>query len=61
VLIGAVLGAVSPGPIIALGSIHNPLAVESLPNAYKPLQMLMIVLIEVAAGSLLIRWIYARA
>jgi len=60
VLIGAVLGAVSPGPSIALGSIHNPLGIESLPNAYKPLQMLMIVLIAVAAGSLLIRWIYAR-
>jgi hypothetical protein len=60
VLIGAVLVALSPGPIIPLGSIRNPLAVESLPNAQKPLQMLMIVLIAVAAGSLLIRWIYAR-
>ncbi len=60
VLMGAVLGAVSPGPIIALGSIHNPLGIESLPNAHKPLQMLMIVLTAVAAGSLLIRWIYAR-
>jgi hypothetical protein len=59
VLIGAVLGAVSPGPIIALGSIHNPLGIEGLPNAYKPLQMLMIVLVVIAAGSLLIRWIYA--
>jgi lipid-A-disaccharide synthase-like uncharacterized protein len=57
---GALLGALSPGPIIALGSIHNPLAVENLPNAYKPLQMLMIVLVAVAAGSLLIRWIYTR-
>jgi hypothetical protein len=59
VLIGAVLAAFSPGPI-ALGPIHNPLGIESLPNAHKPLQMLMIVLIAVAAGSLLIRWIYAR-
>ena len=59
VLIGVALGAVSPGPI-ALGSIRNPLAVESLPNTQKPLQMLMIVLVAVAAGSLLIRWIYAR-
>jgi lipid-A-disaccharide synthase-like uncharacterized protein len=57
---GALLGALSPGPIIALGSIHNPLAAENLPNAYKPLQMLMIVLVAVAAGSLLIRWLYAR-
>src|SRR5215204_3005091 len=60
VLIGAVLGAVSPGPIIALGPIHNPLAMGSLPNAHKPLQMLMIVLVAVAAGSLLMRWLYAR-
>jgi cytochrome b subunit of formate dehydrogenase len=60
VLIGAVLGALSPGPIMDLGSIHNPLGIESLPNAHKPLQMLMIVLIAVAAGPLLIRWIYAR-
>ncbi len=60
VLIGAVLGAVSPGPIIGFGSIHNPLGIESLPNAHKPLQMLMVVLMAVAAGSLLIRWIYAR-
>ena len=60
VLVGAVLGAVSPGPIIALGPIHNPLAVESLPNAQQPLQMLMIVLVAVAAGSLLVRWISAR-
>jgi hypothetical protein len=60
VLIGAVLGAVSPGPIMDLGSIHNPLGIESLPNAHKPLQLLMIVLIAVAAGPLLIRWIYAR-
>ncbi len=60
VLVGAVLGAVSPGPIIGFGSIHNPLGIESLPNAHKPLQMLMIVLMAVAAGSLLIRWIYAR-
>jgi hypothetical protein len=60
VLVGAVLGAVSPGPIIGINSIHNPLGIESLPNAHKPLQMLMVVLTAVAAGSPLIRWIYAR-
>ena len=59
VLIGAVLAAFSPGPV-ALGPIHNPLGIESLPNVHKPLQMLMIVLIAVAASSLLIRWLYAR-
>src|SRR5215204_4515528 len=60
VLIGAVLGAVSPGPIIALGPIHNPLGIESLPNAQEPIQLLMVVLLAVAAGSLLIRWLHAR-
>jgi hypothetical protein len=60
VLLGAVLGALSPGPILSLGSIHNPLAVQGLPNAQEPIQMLMVVLLAVAAGSLLIRWIHAR-
>jgi hypothetical protein len=60
VLTGAVLGALSPGPILSLGSIHNPLAAQSLPNAQKPIQMLMVVLLAVAAGSLLIRWMHAR-
>ena len=60
VLMGTVLGALSPGPILSLGSIHNPLAARSLPNAQESIQMLMVVLLAVAAGSLLIRWIYAR-
>ena len=60
VLLGAVLGALSPGPILSLGSIHNPLAVQSVPNAQKPIQLLMVVLLAVAAGSLLIRWMHAR-
>ncbi|MGH3147641.1 MAG: hypothetical protein ACRDTR_17755, partial [Rubrobacter sp.] len=54
------MAAVSPGPIIALGPIHNPLGVQSLPNVHKPVQLLMIVLLAVAAGSLLVRWIHAR-
>lgn len=60
VLIGAVLAAVSPGPNIGLGPIQNPLGVEGLPNVHKPIQMLMVVLLAVAAGSLLIRWVHAR-
>jgi hypothetical protein len=60
VLMGAVLGALSPGPILSLGSIHNPLAAQSMPNAQEPIQLLMVVLLAVAAGSLLIRWMHAR-
>src|SRR5919106_3254177 len=39
VLMGAFLCALSPGPIISLGPINNPLAIESLPNdAYKSVE-----------------------
>lgn len=60
VLIGAVLGALSPGPILSLGSIRNPLAAQSLPNAQESIQLLMVVFLAVAAGSLLTRWTHAR-
>ena len=60
-LVGAVLAAFSPGPIVlGLSSIRNPLGIDSLPNAYKPVQALMLVLIGVAAASLLVRRLYAR-
>src|SRR5215211_1368856 len=60
-LVGAVLAAFSPGQIVlGLSSIRNPLGIEGLPNAYKPVQALMLVLIGVAAASLLIRRLYAR-
>ena len=60
-LVGAVLAAFSPGRIVlGLSSIRNPLGIDSLPNAYKPVQALMLVLIGVAAASLLVRRLYAR-
>jgi hypothetical protein len=60
-LVGAVLAAFSPGRIVlGLPGIRNPLGIESLPNAYVPVQVLMLVLIAVAAASLLMRWMYAR-
>src|SRR5215212_8187047 len=60
-LVGAVLAAFSPGPIVlGLPAIRNPLGIESLPNAYKPVQVLMLLLIGVAAASLLMRRLYAR-
>jgi hypothetical protein len=60
-LVGAVLAAFSPGRIVlGLPGIRNPLGIEVLPNAYVPVQVLMLVLIAVAAASLLMRWMYAR-
>jgi hypothetical protein len=60
-LVGAVLAAFSPGPIVVgLPAIQNPLGIEGLPNAYKPVQVLMLVLIAAAAVSLLVRRLYAR-
>ena len=55
-LVGALLSAISPGPIIALGPIHNPLAlIESLPNVYKIVERVVNALMLVAVISLFIR------
>jgi hypothetical protein len=59
-LVGAVLAAFSPGQIVlGLPAIRNPLGIEGLPNAYKPVQVLMLILIAVAVASLLMRRLYA--
>jgi hypothetical protein len=59
-LVGAVLAAFSPGRIVlGLPAIRNPLGIEGLPNAYKPVQVLMLVLIAVAVVSLVVRRLYA--
>jgi hypothetical protein len=59
--VGAVLAALSPGPIIlGLSAIRNPLGIEGLPNAYKLVQALMLVLLAVSVASLLMRRGYAR-
>jgi hypothetical protein len=59
--VGAVLTAFSPGPIIlGLSAIRNPLGVEGLPNAYKVVQVLMLVLIAGAVVSLVVRRVYVR-
>jgi hypothetical protein len=56
-----VLAAFSPGPIVVgLPAIRSPLGIKGLPNTYKPVQVVMLVLIAVAIGSLLIRRLYAR-
>jgi hypothetical protein len=59
-LVGMGLAAFSPGPIVVgLPAIRNPLGIEDLPNAYEPVQVLMLVLIAVAIVSLLMRRLYA--
>jgi hypothetical protein len=52
---GAVWGAFTPGAILTLGQINNPLGVEGLPNVWKLTQTLMLTLIFVSAASLLMR------
>jgi hypothetical protein len=60
-LVGMVLAAFSPGRIVlGLPAIRNPLGIEGLPNAYKPVQVLMLVLIAISVASLLMRRVYAR-
>ncbi|MDQ3911035.1 MAG: hypothetical protein M3305_04540 [Actinomycetota bacterium] len=58
--VATVLAAFSPGPIaVGLPGIRNPLGIEGLPNAYVPVQVLMLVLIAVAVASLVVRRLYA--
>jgi MFS family permease len=60
ILVGAVANALSPGPIIALGPIRNPLGVERLPNAYQAAEGVVNTFMLVAAISLFIRLRRAR-
>jgi len=46
--------------ILGLSAIRNPLGIEGLPNAYKAVQVLMLILIAVSVASLLMRRLYAR-
>jgi hypothetical protein len=60
-LVGMALAAFSPGPIVVgLPAINNPLGIEGLPNAYKSVQVLMLVLIAISVVSLVVRRVYAR-
>jgi hypothetical protein len=60
VTVEAVSNALSPGPVIALGPIRNPLAVGRLPNAYQTADRVVNTLMFVAAISLFIRLRRAR-
>ena len=56
VLMGAVLSALSPGPIsVGLGPIHNPLGVESLPSFIKVVERVVNTLLFIAVISLFVR------
>ncbi len=52
-IVGALWVALSPGVIVTLGSIRNPLGIEGLPSGYWPIQTIMSVLLFVAAVSTL--------
>ena len=53
-LVGALLSAFSPGPILEL-PIHNPLGIEALPGASRLVEAFMYALVVVGASSLLLR------
>ena len=51
---GALWQALSPGVIVSLGSIRNPLGIEGLPSAEKPVQTIMFALLFVASVPTLV-------
>jgi hypothetical protein len=59
--VGAVWQAFSPGVIVSLGSIRNPLGIEGLPKANEPVETIMFALLFLAvASSLSVRLRRAR-
>jgi hypothetical protein len=59
--VGVVWQAFSPGVIVSLGSIRNPLGIEGLPKANEPVQAIMFALLFLAvASSLSVRLRRAR-
>ena len=49
--VGVIWEAFSPGVMVSLGSIRNPLGIEGLPSAYKPVQTIMFALLFVVTIS----------
>ena len=60
VAVGSVASAYSPGPIRGLGSLRNPLGIESIPNLSGAVEVLVFVLALAASVSLLVRLHSAR-
>src|SRR5215207_2563812 len=52
VLVGAVSGAFSSGPVEGLGPIRNPLGIEGFSNTYKSIPFTMVALVLVVAAAL---------
>ncbi|MGI9121464.1 MAG: hypothetical protein ACR2FR_01045 [Rubrobacter sp.] len=51
---GAAWLALSPGPMVNLGAVRNPLGIEGLPNGYEPVQTIVFALLFVATVSTLV-------
>jgi len=56
-LVGAVSGAFSPGPVDGLGTIRNPLGIESFSNVYDSILFTVVplILLVAAASSVFVR------
>jgi hypothetical protein len=54
VIVGVILTALSPGPILQL-PLQNPLGIEGLPNVYRMVEAFMYALVVVGASSMLLR------
>jgi hypothetical protein len=54
VLVGALLAAFSPGPILQL-PLRNPLGIEGMPNVYRIVEAFMYALVVVGVSSMLLR------
>jgi hypothetical protein len=59
-LLGATYQAFSPGPVLGVEGIRNPLGVGGLPNAWEAIQAVLFALMFVAVASLFVRRLRAR-
>jgi hypothetical protein len=59
-IVGALWVAFSPGVIVSLGSIRNPLGIEGLPSADNPLAIMSVLLFVAAVSTFVLRLRQAR-
>ena len=60
ILLGATYQAFSPGPVLGVGGIRNPLGIERLPNAWEVIQAVLFALMFASVASLFVRRLRAR-
>jgi len=60
ILLGAAYQAFSPGPVLGVGDIRNPLGIEGLPNAWEAIQAVLFALMFASVASLFVRRLRAR-